>query len=103
MNKKGLAFEKMSEECLVKIQRIRQKNDLMQKQIGTDEEESISEEIHNQQEYLEVTTPPLRRKSADSRQSFSKWRTSSRTQSRVIASNRSRPMRRSKSNATRSS
>lgn len=64
MSKKGSAFEKMSEECLVKIQRIRQKNDLMQKQIGTDEEESISEEIHNQQEYLEVLRPPLRRKSA---------------------------------------
>lgn len=64
VSKKGSAFEKMSEECLVKIQRIRQKNDLMQKQIGTDEEESISEEIHNQQEYLEVPLPPLRRKSA---------------------------------------
>lgn len=65
VSKKGSAFEKMSEECLVKIQRIRQKNDLMQKQIGTDEEESISEEIHNQQEYLEVLHYPLRRKSVD--------------------------------------
>lgn len=36
LSKKGSNFEKLSEDCLVRIQRIKQKNDVMQKQIGTD-------------------------------------------------------------------
>ncbi len=33
---KGYPFQRLYEECLVKIQRIKQKNDFMQKQIGSD-------------------------------------------------------------------
>ena len=36
------------EECLVKIQRIRQKNDFMQRQIGSDLEDSIKSEVRRQ-------------------------------------------------------
>jgi hypothetical protein len=54
LTKKNSAFDKMFEECLVKIQRIKQKNDLMQKQIGNDMEDSIKDEINRQRDYLEV-------------------------------------------------
>jgi len=43
LTKKGSAFDKLSEDCLVRIQRIKQKNDVIQKQIGTDIEDSIRE------------------------------------------------------------
>lgn len=36
LGKKGSNFDKLYEECVVKIQRIKQKNDFMQKQAGTD-------------------------------------------------------------------
>jgi hypothetical protein len=36
LNKKSAGFDKQYEECLIKIQRIKQKNDFMQKQVGTD-------------------------------------------------------------------
>lgn len=36
LTNKNLPFQKLYEECLVKIQRIRQKNDFMQRQIGSD-------------------------------------------------------------------
>jgi hypothetical protein len=36
LNKKTSNFDKMYEECMIKIQRIKQKNDFMQKQIGTE-------------------------------------------------------------------
>lgn len=36
LNKKSAPFDKLYEECMIKIQRIKQKNDFMQKQIGTD-------------------------------------------------------------------
>jgi hypothetical protein len=36
LSKKGATFNKMFEDCMVRIQRIKQKNDLFQKQIGTD-------------------------------------------------------------------
>lgn len=48
LSKKNSAFEKMFEEGLVKIQRIKQKNDLMQKQIGSDLEDSLQAEINRQ-------------------------------------------------------
>lgn len=48
LGKKNSAFEKMFEEGLVKIQRIKQKNDLMQKQIGSDLEDSLQAEINRQ-------------------------------------------------------
>jgi hypothetical protein len=41
ISKKNSPFDKMYEDCLVKIQRIKQKNDLIQKQIGTEIEDSI--------------------------------------------------------------
>jgi hypothetical protein len=52
--KKGSNFDKFSEDCLVRIQRIKQKNDVMQKQIGTDIEDSIRGEIHKQSQFIEV-------------------------------------------------
>jgi len=36
ITKKTGAFDKPYEECLLKIQKIKQKNDFMQKQVGTD-------------------------------------------------------------------
>ncbi len=33
--KRNAAFDKLYEECVVKIQRVKQKNDVMQRQIGT--------------------------------------------------------------------
>lgn len=41
LNKKSATFDKKLEDCLIKIQRIKQKNDFMQKQVGTDVEETI--------------------------------------------------------------
>jgi hypothetical protein len=58
LSKKNSAFDRMFEECLVKIQRIKQRNDLIQKQIGTEVEDSVTEEIHDQREYLEVPAHP---------------------------------------------
>lgn len=36
LSKKTGAFDKPYEECLIKIQKIKHKNDFMQKQVGTD-------------------------------------------------------------------
>lgn len=36
LSKKSATFDKQYEDCLIKIQRIKQKNDFMQKQVGTD-------------------------------------------------------------------
>lgn len=38
LNKKTGNFDKPYEECLIKVQKIKQKNDFMQKQIGTNVE-----------------------------------------------------------------
>ena len=45
---KGTSFQKLYEECLVKIQRIKQKNDFLQRQVGEDIEDSIREEVKRQ-------------------------------------------------------
>jgi hypothetical protein len=37
---------------MIKIQRIKQKNDFMQKQIGTDVEEAIKSEVHKQRQFI---------------------------------------------------
>jgi hypothetical protein len=34
--KRGSNFNKLYEDCVVRIQRVKQKNDVIQKQIGTD-------------------------------------------------------------------
>lgn len=62
LTNKGLPFQKLYEECLVKIQRIRQKNDFMQRQIGSDLEDSIKSEVRRQKEYLEVYPTLFRNK-----------------------------------------
>jgi hypothetical protein len=36
LNKKSASFDKMYDDCLAKILRIKNKNDFMQKQVGTD-------------------------------------------------------------------
>jgi hypothetical protein len=36
LSKKGLSFNKLYEECVVRIQRVKQKNDVIQKQLGTE-------------------------------------------------------------------
>ena len=66
ITKKG-GFDRMYEDCLVRIQRIKQKNDAIQKQIGTEIEDSIREEIHNQRDFLEVVQFLLRKRSVSSR------------------------------------
>lgn len=52
LSKKGTAYDRLYEDCLVRIQRIKQKNDVIQKQIGPDIEDDIREEIHKQRDYL---------------------------------------------------
>ncbi len=54
LTNKGYTFQKLYEQCLVKIQRIKQKNDFMQKQIGSDLEETIKQEVRRQKEFLQV-------------------------------------------------
>jgi hypothetical protein len=49
--KKG-GFDKLYEECVIRIQRIKQKNDFMQKQAGTEIEDSIRHEVHKQREFI---------------------------------------------------
>ncbi len=41
LNKKSGTFDKHYEECLIKIQKIKQKNDFMQKQVGTNLEQTV--------------------------------------------------------------
>ena len=36
LGKKSSGFDKLYEECQIRIQRVKQKNDVIQKQIGTD-------------------------------------------------------------------
>lgn len=64
LGKKNNNFEKLFEEGLVKIQRIKQKNDLMQKQIGSDIEDSLKAEISRQRDFVEVLRSPPRKRSA---------------------------------------
>ena len=47
-------FDKMFEDAMSRIQRIRQKNDVIQRQIGTDIEETIRVEVSNQKKFIEV-------------------------------------------------
>jgi len=63
LGKKGSGFDKLFEDCVVRIQRIKQKNDVMQKQIGTDIEESIRGEVSNQRKFIEVNQYIFRKKS----------------------------------------
>jgi hypothetical protein len=54
LSRKG-GFDKLYEECMTRIQRIKQKNDVIQQKIGTDIEETIRTEVHSQRKYIEVT------------------------------------------------
>lgn len=67
LNKKGANFDKLYEECIVRIQRIKQKNDFMQKQIGTDIEDEMKNEVHKQKEFIEVGKVIVRKRSSRSR------------------------------------
>jgi hypothetical protein len=48
LSKKSGAFDKPYEECLNKIQKIKNKNDFMQKQVGTDAKDTIKNEVKKQ-------------------------------------------------------
>lgn len=52
--RKSANFDKVYEDCMVRIQRIKQRNDVIQKQIGTDIEATIRTEISNQKQFIEV-------------------------------------------------
>jgi hypothetical protein len=52
LGKKNNAFDVMHEDCLVNIQRIKTKNDMLQKQIGGEIDDSLNEEIHEQKEFV---------------------------------------------------
>lgn len=58
---KRTGFDKLYEDCVVRIQRIKQKNDVIQKQIGTDIEDSIRSEVNNQRIFLEVLPLPMQK------------------------------------------
>ncbi len=42
----------MHEDCLVKIQRVKTKNDMLQKQIGGEIDDILNEEIHEHKEFV---------------------------------------------------
>ena len=48
LTNKNAPFQRLYEECLVKIQRIKQKNDFLQRQSGEEIEESIAQEVRRQ-------------------------------------------------------
>lgn len=54
LNKKSGAFDKSYEECLQKFQRIKHKNDFMQKQVGTSLEDTLKKELSKQKQFIEV-------------------------------------------------
>jgi hypothetical protein len=62
LSKKGSGFDKLYEDCVVRIQRVKQKNDVIQKQIGTEIEESIRTEVNIQRKYLEVQSGKPRKR-----------------------------------------
>ncbi len=62
LSKKGSGFDKMYEECVGRIQRVKQKNDVIQKQLGTEIEDSIRTEVNNQRIFLDVLSRRLRKK-----------------------------------------
>lgn len=78
LNKKGTVFDKMYEDCLIKIQRIKQKNDFMQKQVGTELDDNIRGEVKKQSLFLEVRVGLCRNKSARSKTSCRRWKNASR-------------------------
>lgn len=53
-SRKNANFDKSYEDCMVRIQRIKQRNDVIQKQIGTDIEDTIRTEVNNQKKFIEV-------------------------------------------------
>lgn len=58
LNKKFGTFDKQYEEGLLKIQRIKQKNDFMQRQVGTDGQDAIKKEVAKQKQFVEVNLHP---------------------------------------------
>lgn len=56
LEKKKLdTFDKYYEDCLHRIKRIKQKNDTLQKNAGTDLEDEIAVEVKKQKEFMEVS------------------------------------------------
>jgi hypothetical protein len=54
---KKVGFDKMYEEGLIRVAKIRQKNDAFQKHMGPEPDEELREDIAEQSEYVEV--PPF--------------------------------------------
>lgn len=48
LTNKSAPFQRLYEECLVKIQRIKQKNDFLQRQTGGEIEDELSAEVRRQ-------------------------------------------------------
>ena len=63
LEKKLDTFEKYYEDCLHRIKRIKQKNDTLQKNTGTDLEDEIAVEVKKQKEFMEVPIGSCRPKS----------------------------------------
>ena len=64
LEKKKLdTFEKYYEDCLHRIKMIKQKNDTLQKNTGTDLEDEIAVEVKKQKEFMEVPIGSCRPKS----------------------------------------
>lgn len=55
--KKLDTFEKLYDDCVHRIKRIKQKNDTLQRNAGTDLEDEIAVEVQKQKEYIEVAHP----------------------------------------------
>lgn len=49
LNRRGTAgFDKLYEECMVRIEKVRLKNDAIQRQIGTEIEDTLRSEVRSQ-------------------------------------------------------
>lgn len=60
--RKGPGFDKLYEDCMVRIEKVKLKNDAIQRQIGTEIEETLRSEVRNQKAFIEVHRPsPLER------------------------------------------
>lgn len=57
VGRKTANFDKFYEDCMVRIQRVKQRNDVIQKQIGTEIEDTIRTEVGNQKKFIEVPPP----------------------------------------------
>ena len=70
--KKLDTFDKMYDDCQYRIKKIKQKNDTLQKNTGTELEDEIAVEVQRQKEFIEVQHTIPRTRSVSSRNSLTR-------------------------------